>query len=337
MVALDFAQRSLMLPGYAIREPVRDRVADYYKVLNVNKDASDAEIKSSYRKLALKYHPDRNQGNKESEETFKKISEAYAVLSDPQKKKQYDMVGDAGFHQKYSTEDIFRGTDFSSIFNEFGFRGGPGGGRSGASSFEDLFGSLFGGAGGGFPGGGQRYQQRAPEKGQDVEYPLQVGFMEAYNGGERQISFRLSDGTARDLTVKIPAGIREGTKLRVAGRGAPSQNGGAAGDLYVIIQIAAHHQYQRVNDDIETPLKLKISEALLGSEAQVETPQGFKKIKVPAGVAAGTKIRLKGLGFPSTAGSKTRGDLYAIVTLSVPEKLSKQQKEAVEALAAIGL
>lgn len=306
---------------------------DYYQILGVQKGSSDADIKKAYRKLAMQYHPDRNPNDKAAEDKFKEVNEAYAVLSDAQKRKQYDTFGSTRFHQQYSSEDIFRGTDFNSIFEEFGF-GGAGGG---ASSF---FSSIFGGGRGGFGGfsgmGGPGGYQQAPQKGQDVEYPLQIGFMDAFQGGERRINFSLSDGTRRDLNIKIPKGIQDGAKLRVSGRGAPSRFGGPAGDLYVVIQQAPHPDFRRVGDDLETDVELKISEALLGTSREVATPEGPKKVKIPEGVAPGTKIRLKGMGFP-LQGTDDRGDLYAVVKVAVPKKLSKEQRQAAQDLAHSGL
>lgn len=294
-------------------------VEDYYDILGVKKGATDAEIKKAYRQLALKYHPDRNAGDKQAEEKFKKISEAYAVLSDAEKRKQYDTFGSTSFHQKYSTDDIFRGTDFQSIFQEFGM---------GGNGFDSIFSQIFGR---GFSGGGPRQQ-----KGQDVEYPLTISFDDAYRGCEKQIAFSLSGGVQQNIKVRVPAGVKSGGRLRVAGKGAPSPYGGSNGDLYVIINIAEHPLYKRVNNHIETPLKLKISDAILGVSTTVDTPEGERRIKVPAGVKAGTKIRLKGLGFPSpTTGA--RGDLFAVVELHIPESLNATQLEAVEQLRTVGL
>lgn len=325
----------------------RPAVADYYKELGVEKAASDAEIKKAYRKLALKHHPDRNPGNKAAENTFKAISEAYAVLSDPEKRKQYDMVGDARFHQNYSTEDIFRGTDFSQIFRDFNmsggddifsriFAGGLGGGR--ASRGRGGRGSPGGGpfGQGGFDPFGSGVGGQAPA-GQDVEYPLQISFLDAWRGCERQVNFRLGDGSTRDFRLKVPAGAKDGGKLRVPGKGAASPHGGPAGDVYVIMHISPHPHFERVADDVHTKVKIKPSEAFIGGSTEVETPEGPKTVKVPAGVQPGTKLRLKGLGFPYPGKNATRGDLYATLEIDIPKSLTLDQEQAVRALREAGL
>lgn len=294
-------------------------MSDYYNTLGVKKGASDGDIKKAYRKKAMQYHPDRNPGDKEAEETFKKINEAYAVLSDPKKRKQYDMFGDSNFHQQYSQEDIFRGTDFGSIFEEFGF---------GDSFFSQMF-------GGGAAHGGFGRQQRVA-RGQDVEYPLTVSFEEAYEGGEKRVQFQLSGGTSRDITLKVPKGIQTNEKLRVSGRGAPSPNGGPPGDLYIIVTVADHPQYCRVGSDIETKLNLKLSEAILGTSKELKTLEGIKKLKIPAGVQPGTRIRLRGLGFPILR-SQDKGDLYAVVVVDIPQTLSDEQKQLMHNLQESGL
>ena len=296
-------------------------MSDYYEILGVQKGASDDEIKKAYRKLALKYHPDRNRGDKSSEETFKKISEAYAVLSDPEKRQQFDTFGSSGFHQRYSADDIFRGTDFNSILKDFnmGFNGGSG--------FEQIFSQMF--------GGGAR--RTSPEKGQNVEYTVQITFHESFTGSEKPIHFRLNDGTVRDLKVKIPAGIKEGGKLRVSGKGAPSPYGGRAGDLIVVVNIAPDSFFRREGQDLEADLEMKISEAILGASVDLKTMTGNKRIKVPPGVKPGTKIRLRGLGFPSPQKNGDSGDLFAVVKIGVPKGLSAEQQKAVLALQASGL
>jgi curved DNA-binding protein len=298
-------------------------MADYYKTLGVEKGATEDQIKSSYRKLAMKYHPDRNPGDKAAEEQFKTISEAYAVLSDSEKRKNYDKFGDKQFHQHFSQEDIFRGADFHNIFGDAGF------------DASDIFGRIFGGGfGGGF--GGRGGFGGGPQKGQDIEYPLTVAFQEAYGGAEKHISFRLSDGTTREMTIKVPAGVREGGRLRISGKGAVSQSGGPAGDLYVVISVASHPTFERVGDNIEGKLPLKISEALLGCSKEVETLDGRKKIKVPAGVKPGTKIRLKELGF-AIPGKKSKGDFYAVVEYDIPSAITPAQQDLIQALASQGL
>ena len=298
--------------------------SEYYSKLGVSKTASDDEIKKAYRKLALQYHPDRNKGDAQAEAKFKEISEAYAVLSDKEKRKQYDTFGESGFHQRYSTDDIFRGADFNSIFSEFGMGGG---------GFEHLFGGMFGG--GGRRGGGGQPQRST--KGQDVEYALQIGFEEAYRGSQRQVDFQLSDGTGQSLRVKIPAGMKDGGKLRVAGKGVASPHGGEPGDLFVQVQVASHPLFTREGDDIYGNLQLKISEALLGASKEVQTLEGDKQVKVPAGVKAGTKIRLKGLGFPKVGKTHDKGDFYAIVEVTLPSSLDASQHEAVLRLQDVGL
>ncbi|MCX6118152.1 MAG: J domain-containing protein, partial [Proteobacteria bacterium] len=292
------------------------------KVLEVEKGANEDTIKKSYRKLAMKYHPDRNPGDKAAEDKFKKISEAYAVLSDAEKRKQYDAYGDSRFHQQYSQEDIFRGADFGNVFRDAGFDPG------------DIFSRIFGGSFGGGFGGGFGGQN---QKGQDLEYPISIGFNDAYHGVEKHISFKLTDGSTRDFTLKIPSGVRDGGKLRIQGKGAGSQfPGGRPGDLYVIVTVLNHHLYTRNGDDIEGKLQLKLSEALLGTSKDVETLEGPKKIKVPSGVKPGTRIRLKELGFP-VPGQKRRGDFYAIVEYTIPPEFTPKQQELIASLAESGL
>lgn len=295
---------------------------DYYKILGVEKKASIEEIKKAYRKLALEHHPDRNAGNKGAEEKFKKISEAYAVLSDTEKRRQYDTVGASGFHQRYTTDDIFKGADFSSFFDEMG-----GGG------FESIFGRMFGG-GGSFRGA----HQQAPSKGQDVEYSLQISFDEAYRGSERNIDIALSNHERRQFKLRIPAGIKSGGRLRVPGKGAKSGHPrGTPGDLYILVDVAGHPTFTRVGDDIEVKMPVKYSDLFLGNFCEVQTMEGVKKIKVPAGAKIGTKIRLRGLGFAVPGKTSEKGDLFAIVDLKVPEKLTDKQLTAIESLRELDL
>jgi len=311
---------------------------DYYETLGIAKSASPDEIKKAYRKLALKYHPDRNQGNKEAEERFKQISEAYAVLSDPEKRKQYDTFGASGFQQRYSQEDIFRNAgDLNDILREFGINLG-GGGRAtfrtsggmggGASFFDDLFG--VGGMGGGMGG------RPAPVKGNDLSLELPVTLEEVLHGGEKTIA--LGRGGATDkLAVKIPAGIEQGKKLRMAGKGAPSPMGGPPGDLYLLIRIQPHPLFSREGHNLVVEKEVPFTGLALGSELAVPTLDGKQlKVKVPAGSSPGSRLRLKGHGLPS--GPKgPRGDLLVKIALKPAKELTDQQRDLLTELAATGL
>lgn len=308
----------------------------YYKTLNVKKDATPAEIKKSYRKLALKYHPDRNEGDKAAEDKFKKISEAYAVLSDPEKKKQYDMYGSTDFHQRYSQEDIFRGFDLNDILRQFGV----GGGGSSANFRSNLggngrFNSFFsqGNGGGGCGGGGCH---SAPEKGQDMTYQITVSLDEVLNGAERTITLR-KNGTSHNVSVKIPKGIEEGKKLRLQGKGGSSKNGGPPGDLYLKVEIAANDVFSRNGDDLIVQKLISFSEACFGTKMEVETLEGKKfMVNVAPGTVHDSRLRIRGYGLPMGPLGE-RGDLYVKIGVKVPRELTDDQKIVIEQLQASGL
>jgi len=303
---------------------------DYYEVLGVKKNVSDADLKKAYRKLAMQYHPDRNPNDKAAEEKFKEINEAYAVLSDAEKRKQYDMFGADGFRQRFSQEDIFRGTDFSSIFNEFNMGGG--------NLFEHLFGGQRRGGGfsGGNPFGGFGGQGYAPSKGQDVETTVTIPFHVAYHGGKQRLSLQMPGAGRQEIEIKIPAGIEEGKKLRVAGKGSPAP-GGASGDLYVVVNIAPHPIFERHGADLEAPITIGLTEALLGATITVPTmEEAQKSLKVPAGVSPGTKMRIKGFGFPKM-GKHEKGDMYVKIQVKLPSSLTDEQRELIEKLRETGL
>lgn len=299
---------------------------DYYEVLGVKKDATADAIKKAYRKLAMQYHPDKNQGDKAAEEKFKEISEAYAVLSDDGKRKEYDTYGSEGFSQKFSQEDIFRGFDINDLFGDFGFGGG--GGRSQSFSFgggSDFFNF----------GGGNRYQPRAA-KGQDYEYDLSISIADAYNGGKRELSINFPAGQ-RKVSVNIPAGIGEGQKLRLKGEGGPGANGGPAGDLLIRVKIVSDSKFYLEGRDIVSTREIKLTEALLGTVVQVTTADGKKlDMKVPAGSKHGTKLRVKGKGLPMLK-KLAQGDMYVKINVAFPKRLNEEQRELVEQLASAGL
>lgn len=296
---------------------------DYYAVLGLDKNASAEQIKKAYRKLALKFHPDKNPGNKQAEERFKEITEAYAVLSDPEKKQQYDQFGDTGFHQRFSQEDIFRNVDLGNIFREFGF-----GGRGG----DDIFSQLFGGLGSqGFTG---RSRPR-PVKGQDYLMRLTIPFRQAVLGDERRIDLD-HDGHIEQLQVRIPPGVESGQKLRISGKGGPSPAGGPAGDLLLELQVSPDSRFHREDRDLFTTVRVPFSGACLGTTVTVETLNEAKRVKVPPGTQSGSKIRLKGFGVPGRPGQQA-GDLYAVIEVEVPRGLSKKQQAAIEKLKESGL
>jgi curved DNA-binding protein len=294
---------------------------DYYEVLGVDKKAPADEIKKAFRKLAVKYHPDRNAGDTAAEEKFKEINEAYAVLSDPEKRQQYDSFGSSGFHQQYSQEDIFRNFDFSGTFKDMGMGGN-----------EDIFSRLFGGA---FGRGGGRGFSRGPRPGADLSLAVEVGFREGATGCEKLVAFR-RNGSREELKVKIPAGVDNGSRIRISGKGSAGENGGPNGDLYLEVKLNRDPVFTREGGDLFVERTIRFSEACLGISIEVPTLEGDKRIKVPAGIQPGTKIRLKGCGVKAL-GSNAKGDLYVKIGIHVPEGLYSSQKKLVEELARAGL
>jgi len=323
---------------------------DYYEVLGVKKTSTDDEIKKAYRKLAMKHHPDRNAGNKQAEERFKDINEAYAVLSDKKKRTQYDQFGPSGFSQRYSQEDIFRGFDVSDLFKDLGFSqndvfsrifGGGGGGGRRAKTHYGGFGDVFGQRGGqnydfggSYPGG---YPDQEPTtgKGQDVEMELPLTFQEAAAGGEKKLRFNRGN-RIEEVTVKIPAGIESGKKLRLSGKGGDEMRGMPAGDLYLKVNVAEHPTFKRDGSDITVEKEIKLSEALLGTTAEVATLEGPKHIKIPAGTQSHSRIRLKGFGLPRLQGGG-KGDEFVRLIVKTPKTLSEKQKKLIEELKKEGL
>ena len=302
--------------------------ADYYKILGVNKNTSDDEIKKTYRKLAMKYHPDHTKGDKAAEEKFKEISEAYAVLSDKEKRQQYDTFGSTGFHQRYSQEDIFQGFDFSSIFKDLGFGGGK------------FFNFDVGGKGGGtrfsYGNGSGARQQSAPAKGSDLVYELPLTLREVATGASKTVNFQ-HKGRSENLTVKIPKGMLTGKKLRLAGKGESSPYGGPPGDLFIQSKVLDDPVFTLEGHDIHANREIKLTEAILGTSIPVPTIEGKElSLKIPPGTKHKAKMRLAGHGIPHMQGNG-KGNLYVCIHISIPAHLDKKQKKLVENLAETGL
>jgi len=307
---------------------------DYYKTLGIEKTASADDIKKAYRKLALKYHPDRNPDNKEAEEKFKRISEAYAVLSDAEKRKQYDNFGSDQFSQRYSQEDIFRNFDFSEILREFGFGGGGGtfrfstGGRRRPGGYQqhmegDPFSDFL---------GGQQPYRRQPQKGQDLHYNLSITLEESVFGAEKKLALQKED-RVEEINIKVPPGIATGKKLRLAEKGSPGALGGPAGDLYLNITVQPHPLFSRDGNDLYIEKSINFTQAVLGTSIEVPTLDGsIKRVKIPPGTQNNTKVRLKGLGVPGLKGS-TKGDQYVKIYINVPRKLTDKQEQLIKKLA----
>ena len=287
---------------------------DYYKILGVEKSTTDAEIKKKYRKLAMKYHPDKTKGDKAMEEKFKKISEAYAVLSDPKKRKEYDTFGSSGFKQRYSQEDIFRGFDFGDILKDFGFGNMGGGG----------FGNMGGGA------------RRQPVKGSDLIYELPLTLREIATGITKTITLNHS-GSNQQISVKIPKGMITGKKIRLPGKGEASQYGGPAGDLFIKSKIIADPVFFTEEFDLNINREIKISEAITGTSIIVPTISDKElNLKIPAGTQHKTKMRLPGHGLPHMKDGK-KGDLFVNIQVTIPKELDDKQTKIVEKMSKVGL
>jgi DnaJ-class molecular chaperone len=330
---------------------------DYYKILGVDKKASEKEIKSAYRKLARKYHPDVNPGDKTAETRFKEINEANAVLMDPEKRRTYDTLGPdwanrmgragrGGTDYTYTTNAA--GADFSDFFETlFGQRGsGTGGG------FDFDLGSIFG-----------RGRGRPPQtqRGSDLEQPVEITLQEAMNGVQRaftlqtQLACETCHGTGavkdqpcptchgsgfvaknKRLDVKIPAGVREGSKVRIAGEGNPGVNGGPAGNLYLIVHIAPHSRFRREGDDLYTEVQVPITTLVLGGETQVPTLGSPVTMRIPPGSQNGRTLRLAGQGMPNLKTGQ-RGNLYVKLSATLPTTLDDKQRELFQQLAQAGV
>jgi curved DNA-binding protein len=283
---------------------------NYYSVLGVPRSASDDEIKKVYRKLAMQYHPDRNEGDQKAEEKFKSVSEAYAVLGDKKKRNQYDKIGSEGFHQKFSQEDIFRDFDMNEILRDFGFGGRGGNPFQGQerSGFENPFSQ-------------GRPAYREP-KVQPVKKECAITFEEAALGCQRTIAIA-KDGTHEETNVIIPSGITHGKILRVLGKGQTSITGSRRGDLHLLINVIPHPLFRREGRDVVVDAEIKITQALLGATIEVETLSGIKSVKIPPGTQSSTKLKLKGVGIKFSSG--VRGDQLVRTVIKVPKDLTDDQ------------
>jgi curved DNA-binding protein len=300
---------------------------DFYQVLGVSRTASQEEIQRAYRKLARDNHPDLNK-DPAAEERFKKISEAYAVLSDPAARRRYDAFG-PDFRQV--PEDVDPDTwRRAAAGGGRGARGQPrGGGRAGFGTgaagidLEDLFGDLFGG------GAGRGW---GPVPGADQEAEITLTVEEAYRGGRRPVTLG-GPGGSRSLDVTIPAGVTDGQRIRLAGQGGRGGDGARPGDLYLIVRIAPHPRYRVDGRDLHVQLPLAPWEAALGTSVVIDTPDGEAKVKVPPGTSSGRRLRLRGRGLPNPRGRP--GDLLAETRIMVPARLSARERDLFEQLAAI--
>ena len=282
---------------------------DYYEVLGVGKDASDDEIKKAFRKLAIKYHPDKNPGDKEAEAKFKEANEAYSVLSDKTKRQRYDQFGHAGVGGAGGGAggNPFEGFNFNGQSFNFDFGGGGFGG------LDDILGAMFGG---GF---------RGVRRGRDYRTSTTIDFKEAIFGCTKNISV---DG--EQIKLKIPAGIYDGQSIRINGKGGPApQEGGQRGDLYVEVRVRAHKYLTREGDLILSEVTISMVEPVLGTEVDVETVDGEVTMKIPAGTQPGTNFKLSGHGAPRL-GSDERGPHIVTVNVEIPKNINRKQKELIE-------
>ncbi|MFC1905970.1 DnaJ C-terminal domain-containing protein [Chloroflexota bacterium] len=308
---------------------------DYYGVLGVSKDASDKQIKQAYRKMARKYHPDVNSGDKAAENRFKKVNEAYEVLSDSEKRKKYDLYGEQWQHADQFEQQRSQQT-YTRQGPAFDFGGG-----AGAGGFGSIFDDLFVGRRGGF---------KMSRRGQDMQHPIEVTLKEAFSGATKVIQLQMEEPCpscsgkgcyacnglgmtqqAHRFEVKVPAGVKDGSKVRMAGKGGPGYGGGKAGDLYLIISVKSDPVFQRRGDDLQSDALVPLTTAVLGGEIKVTTLGGDVALKVPALTQNGKVFRLSGKGMPHL-GKSGSGDLLAKVKVILPQNLSDEEKKLFEDL-----
>jgi curved DNA-binding protein len=307
---------------------------DYYQVLGVARGASEKEIRQAYRRLARQYHPDLNPNDKAAEARFKEIGEAYEVLSDPDKRKKYDRYGHK-WQQAEAAEAAARDAGFGNFRWSSSGGGGTGGGARfdtgnlDDSAFADLFGNLFGGRSG---GGGFR-SRTISQRGEDYEQPVEVTLEEAFSGSERVVQLKGADGKVRRLEVKVPAGVTDGSRIRIAGEGGPGLGGAPNGDLYLVVSVLPNSAFERKGDDLYVDVSVPLHVMMLGGEAQVPTPKGTRlALKIPPETQNGRVFRLAGQGMPRLQGGG-RGDLYATAQAALPVPLTERERELFRELA----
>ncbi len=325
---------------------------DYYQTLGIPKTAPAKDIKQAYRKLARKFHPDVNPGDKGSETRFKEINEAYEVLGDPEKRRKYDELG-ANWRMYEQAQQQGQAWPGGSPFGAGGGfgegggawtinMGGPGGYRTmteeemrdlfgNEDPFSDFFKTFFGG---GAADGARARQARAPrsQKGRDIEHEVELTLEEAFHGAMRRISIK-QGGHARSVDVRIPAGVKDGSRVRAAGEGEAGANGGISGDLYLRVRLKPHPVFERRGSDLHAKVAVPVTTAVLGGETLVPTISGSVRLKIPETTQSGQVFRLKGHGMPAVGKPDERGDLYATIDVQLPRSLSKDQRQHYEALA----
>lgn len=329
---------------------------DYYQILGVTREASDQEIKRAYRKLAKKYHPDTNPGNKEAEKKFQEVNEAYGILGDGEKRKIYDTYGSAAFDGTGNTGGAYQGNPFGQGGPFSGFTGQDGAFHETGGSwtdgngtyhtfhfdgndphmkgmFGDLFGDLFGEGSGDFRnfdgsgfGSGSRNSSGPGRQNADARADIDVSFDEALNGADKVIRVRGADGRVRNLKVHIPAGIEDGKSIRLKGKGSKISNG-SAGDLYLKIHVGDKKGWSRKGADLYMDFEVPFTTAVFGGQAIVPTSTGRIALKIPAGCQSGTKIRVRGKGAQRMQDPSAKGDLYVVVRIGVPTDLTPSERK----------
>ena len=322
-------------------------------MLGVPRTATEKEIRSAYRKLARVHHPDVNPGNSEAETRFKQINEAYEVLSDAEKRAKYDQLG--ARWRDYEQAQRAAGAAGSEPFDWSGFAGGagPGGGvryeyrTTGEEDLRDLFGdespfsdffeTFFSSSSGGrAAAGGPSRRARRPRGGSDAEYPLEISLADAYKGTTVTLALQGQDGTTKRIEVNVPPGVRNGSRIRVAGKGGEGDAGAAAGDLYLVVALKPDPRFELRGNDLYTEVRVPVTTMLLGGEAHVTTPDvRTLALTIPGRTQDGRRFRLRGQGMPSL-GKSPKGDLHAEVHAQLPERLSERERELIEELARAG-